>query len=211
MEASLLAFIQSALAYLALPQVGLSAIFVIALVSATLLPLGSEPAVFAYIKVAPDMFWPAVLIATAGNTIGGVVTYGMGWAAKRAADRIRHRDASTTQTGNASATQEATAAQAAPAAQATTAATAPATAATATTASAVAPGGRWHQRSHAWLDRAGPPALLLAWLPVIGDPLCAVAGWLQLRFWPSVFYMTIGKFGRYVVMTGGLLWLFPGA
>lgn len=190
MEASLLAFVQSALAYLALPQVGLSAIFVIALVSATLLPLGSEPAVFAYIKVAPDMFWPAVLIATAGNTIGGVVTYGMGWAAKRAADRIRHRDASATQTGDASAAQEA---------------------ATATTAAAVAPGGRWHQRSHAWLDRAGPPALLLAWLPVIGDPLCAVAGWLQLRFWPSVVYMTIGKFGRYVVMTGGLLWLFPGA
>jgi membrane protein YqaA with SNARE-associated domain len=198
MEASLLAFVQSALAYLALPQVGLSAIFVIALVSATLLPLGSEPAVFAYIKVAPDMFWPAVLIATAGNTIGGVVTYGMGWAAKRAADRIRHRDASATQTGDASVAQEATAAQAT-------------TEATATTAAAVAPGGRWHQRSHAWLDRAGPPALLLAWLPVIGDPLCAVAGWLQLRFWPSVVYMTIGKFGRYVVMTGGLLWLFPGA
>ena len=177
MEASLLGFIQNALAYLALPQVGLSAIFVIALVSATLLPLGSEPAVFAYIKVAPDMFWPAVLIATAGNTIGGVITYGMGWAAKRAADRIRHRDAAGTQTEDASA----------------------------------APGGRWHQRSHAWLDRAGPPALLLAWLPVIGDPLCAVAGWLQLRFWPSVIYMTIGKFGRYVVMTGGLLWLFPNA
>ena len=191
MEASLLAFIQSALAYLALPQVGLSAIFVIALVSATLLPLGSEPAVFAYIKVAPDMFWPAVLIATAGNTIGGVMTYGMGWAAKRAADRIRHRDAAATHTPDASA---ASAASAATAAQ-----------------TAVAPGGRWHQRSHAWLDRAGPPALLLAWLPVIGDPLCAVAGWLQLRFWPSVIYMTIGKFGRYVVMTGGLLWLFPGA
>jgi len=194
MEASLLAFIQSALAYLALPQVGLSAIFVIALVSATLLPLGSEPAVFAYIKVAPDMFWPAVLIATAGNTIGGVMTYGMGWAAKRAADRIRHRDAAATHTPDASAASAASAATAATAAQ-----------------TAVAPGGRWHQRSHAWLDRAGPPALLLAWLPVIGDPLCAVAGWLQLRFWPSVIYMTIGKFGRYVVMTGGLLWLFPGA
>ncbi|MYZ43809.1 YqaA family protein [Schauerella aestuarii] len=194
MEASLLAFIQSALAYLALPQVGLSAIFVIALVSATLLPLGSEPAVFAYIKVAPDMFWPAVLIATAGNTIGGVITYGMGWAAKRAADRIRHRDAAATHTGDASAASAAPAASAATAAQ-----------------TAVAPGGRWHQRSHAWLDRAGPPALLLAWLPVIGDPLCAVAGWLQLRFWPSVIYMTIGKFGRYVVMTGGLLWLFPSA
>jgi hypothetical protein len=26
----------------------------------------------------------------------------------------------------------------------------------------------------------GPKACLLAWLPVVGDPLCAVAGWLKL-------------------------------
>jgi membrane protein YqaA with SNARE-associated domain len=56
---------------LSLPEIGLSAIFIVSLVSATLLPLGSEPAVFAYINLAPDMFWPAVLVATVGNTAGG--------------------------------------------------------------------------------------------------------------------------------------------
>ena len=46
---------------------------------------------------------------------------------------------------------------------------------------------------------SAPKACLLSWLPVVGDPLCAVAGWLQLPFWPCVVYMAIGKFGRYVV------------
>jgi membrane protein YqaA with SNARE-associated domain len=50
----------------------------------------------------------------------------------------------------------------------------------------------------------------LSWLPVVGDPLCAVAGWLKLPFWPCVFYMAIGKFGRYVTMTAAMLWFWPG-
>ena len=54
-----------------------------------------------------------------------------------------------------------------------------------------------------------PPALLVSWLPAVGDPLCAVAGWLRLSFWPCVVYMAIGKFLRYLAMTGGLIWLFP--
>jgi membrane protein YqaA with SNARE-associated domain len=62
----------------------------------------------------------------------------------------------------------------------------------------------------AWLQRFGAKACLLAWLPVVGDPLCAVAGWLRLPFWPCVVYMAIGKFARYVTYTAVLLWLFPG-
>ena len=54
--------------------------------------------------------------------------------------------------------------------------------------------------------RAGPPALLLSWLPVVGDPLCAVAGYLRLPFWPCVVYMAIGKGVRYTLMTAALLW-----
>ena len=42
------------------------------------------------------------------------------------------------------------------------------------------------------------------------DPLCAVAGWLKLPFWPCLLYMAIGKFGRYFTMTAGMLWLWPG-
>jgi len=51
----------------------------------------------------------------------------------------------------------------------------------------------------------GPPALLLSWLPIVGDPLCAVAGWLRLPWLPCMIYMAIGKFLRYVTMTYALL------
>jgi membrane protein YqaA with SNARE-associated domain len=45
--------------WLALPQFGLSTLFVVSLVSATLLPLGSEPAVFGLVRLNPELFWPA--------------------------------------------------------------------------------------------------------------------------------------------------------
>ncbi len=145
---------------LALPEFGLSTVFVVAFVSATLLPMGSEPAVFGLIKLNPELFWPAIVVATAGNTLGGMVSWFMGYGAHRAVDRARHRPTEL----------------------------------------------------HAlqWLERFGPKACLLAWLPVVGDPLCAVAGWLKFPFWPCAVYMAIGKFARYLTMTGGLLWVFPG-
>ena len=47
--------------------------------------------------------------------------------------------------------------------------------------------------------------------PGVGDPLCAVAGWQRLPFWPCLLYMGIGKFLRYLLMTAALLWVFPSA
>ena len=79
------------MATMALPQFGLSTVFVVAFVSATLLPLGSEPAVFGLVKLNPDMFWPAVLVATAGNTLGGALTWWMGYGAEQAYERVSHR------------------------------------------------------------------------------------------------------------------------
>mgnify|MGYP001791611077 CR=1 FL=1 len=67
-----------------------------------------------------------------------------------------------------------------------------------------------HLKALDWLERIGPKACLLSWLPAVGDPLCAVAGWLKLPFWPCLFYMTVGKLARYITMTVALLWLFPG-
>ena len=58
------AWLQSLLTALALPQFGLSTVFVVSMVSATLLPMGSEPAVFGLVKLNPDMFWPAIGVAT---------------------------------------------------------------------------------------------------------------------------------------------------
>jgi membrane protein YqaA with SNARE-associated domain len=67
-----------------------------------------------------------------------------------------------------------------------------------------------HGRAVKWLEKLGPKACLLAWLPLVGDPLCAMAGWLKFPFWPCLAYMAIGKFARYFLMTGSLIWAFPG-
>ena len=139
--------------WFALPEHGLSTIFVVAFVSATLLPMGSEPAVFGFVKLNPDQFWLAVAVATVGNTLGGVVDYWLGLGAHEAVARGK-------------------------------------------------------QTIHLkWLQRLGPKALFFAWLPVVGDPLCAVAGWLKLPFWRSVGWMAVGKFLRYTLMTAALMWV----
>ena len=72
-------WLEQLLSYLALPKFGLSTVFVVSFISATLLPLGSEPAVFGLIKLNPDLFWPTIFVATAGNTLGGVVDWWMNW------------------------------------------------------------------------------------------------------------------------------------
>ena len=77
------------LQFFSLPEVGLGTVFVVALVSATLLPMGSEPAVFALVKLNPDLFWPAVLVATVGNTIGGAISWGMGYGVHGAVHQVK--------------------------------------------------------------------------------------------------------------------------
>lgn len=182
MELWIANLVQAFLAWVAIPQVGLTAVFAIAFVSATLLPMGSEPAVFGLVKLQPELFWPAVLVATLGNTLGGALTWWMGVGARRAAEGLRHRH--HPHEASAGAAESAS-----------------------TLASASAPRSRADQRAMQWLARFGPKACLLSWLPVVGDPLCAVAGWLRLPFWPCVAYMAVGKFARYLTMTGLLLWV----
>lgn len=53
--------------------------------------------------------------------------------------------------------------------------------------------------------RFGPAALLLAWLPLLGDALCLVAGWLKLPWLACGFYMGIGKTLRYALVAQGAL------
>lgn len=137
--------------WFSLPETGLSTIFVVAFVSATLLPMGSEPAVFGFVKLNPEQFWLAIAVATVGNTLGGVVDYWLGYGAHEA----------------------------------------------------MAKGKR--TRYLGWFERFGPKALFFSWLPVVGDPLCAVAGWLKLPFWRSVLWMALGKLLRYTLMTALLM------
>jgi len=164
-------WMQQLLQWLALPQYGLSTVFVVSLVSATLLPLGSEPAVFGLVKLNPQLFWPAVLVATIGNTVGGAISWWTGLGARKAWNVARRNGSGSMPQPQSTLTQR-------------------------------------HVRG--WLRRWGAKTCLFSWLPVVGDPLCAVAGWLQLPFWPCVLYMAIGKLLRYVIMTTALLYLLPG-
>ena len=59
---------------------------------------------------------------------------------------------------------------------------------------------RWQQHALAWLQRFGPAALLLSWLPAIGDLLCLLAGWLRLSWGPVIFFLCLGKALRYLVV-----------
>jgi len=47
----------------------------------------------------------------------------------------------------------------------------------------------------------GAPALLLSWIPIIGDPLCVAAGWLRLNPWLAMLYIALGKLARYAAIT----------
>ena len=152
-------FLQNLMHLLALPQYGLSTVFVVAFLSATLLPLGSEAAVYGLLVLNPSLFWPTMAVATIGNTLGGALSWWMGLGAQKAVEKVRQSSVESS--------------------------------------------------ALVWLQRFGPKACFLSFLPVIGDPLCAVAGWLRMPFWQCTGWMAVGKFLRYVVLTALLLWVLP--
>jgi membrane protein YqaA with SNARE-associated domain len=57
-----------------------------------------------------------------------------------------------------------------------------------------------HQKVLTFLQRWGVSALLLSWLPVVGDVLCLLAGWLKLSSTVSIVAMFAGKGARYAVV-----------
>ena len=120
----------------------LYALFISSVLAATLLPGGSEAALFAVLKAYPETLWIALLISTIGNTLGGMVTFGLGWLLPQTR-QLKHVEK---------------------------------------------------------LRHYGAPALLLAWVPLIGDALCLAAGWLRLNCWQAMLFMALGKFARYAVI-----------
>jgi membrane protein YqaA with SNARE-associated domain len=53
--------------------------------------------------------------------------------------------------------------------------------------------------------RHGSPILLAAWAPVIGDALCAAAGWLRINWLAGMLWMAAGKLARYLVVAAAAL------
>ena len=124
-------------------EAGLAALFASAFVSATILPGNSEIVLATVLKALPGLAAEAIAVATLGNTLGSLTTYGLG---------------------------------------------------------RLVPGRRMEDRATAWVRRFGAPVLLLAWLPLIGDALCAAAGWLRIPLLSATAAIAAGKFARYLLV-----------
>jgi membrane protein YqaA with SNARE-associated domain len=127
-------------------------LFFSALISSTLFPGGSE-ALLLYRLNEGGSAYALVIIATIGNVIGSLITYGMGRLGNESVHKkwLRISEAHV-------------------------------------------------ERGERWFGKYGGPSLLLAWLPVVGDPLCLVAGLLRYGLISFLILVTIGKLARYAVL-----------
>ena len=108
------------------------------------------------VNEAPGRWVGLVAIATAGNLLGSMLTFALGWwAASRYPAKFLNQPNRV--------------------------------------------------RASALLHRFGPFVLLLAWLPIIGDPLCLVAGWLRFNIGLSLLLIGVGKLFRYMVVATAVI------
>jgi membrane protein YqaA with SNARE-associated domain len=165
--------------------------FISSFLAATLLPGGSEAALFAVLKAYPETLWYALIIASIGNTLGGMVTFDMGWllpqrrgggkaaghppaySSRVQTQQLKHVEKLRPRHGGAEPSGAGVA------------------------ASHLLPQTAGFASNVSKVRRYGTPALLLAWVPLIGDALCLAAGWLMLNPWQAMLFMAIGKFSRY--------------
>jgi membrane protein YqaA with SNARE-associated domain len=57
-------------------------------------------------------------------------------------------------------------------------------------------------KSQGWCSRWGQWAVLLAWVPIIGDPITVAAGVMRMNFARFLFLVTLSKTLRYMVVLG---------
>ena len=130
---------------------GYSGLFVGSLLAPTILPLSSE-AVLAVMVIGGFDPVACVLVASVGNSLGGMISYFMGYLGKWAwLERLFVRSR-----------------------------------------------GRI-DKIKTWVDTYGSRTALLCWMPVVGDPLAIALGFVRSPVWQVGFYMTAGKFARYIV------------
>ncbi len=60
------------------------------------------------------------------------------------------------------------------------------------------------ERYQDWYRRWGVWSLLLAWVPVVGDPLTVMAGVMRTPLWLFLLVTGIGKLARYLAVAGVL-------
>lgn len=129
----------------------LASLFASSFLSATLLPGNSEVVLVAMLLSGVSQPWLLVLIATMGNSLGGLTNVILGRFFP-----LREKS-------------------------------------------------RWQEKAVGWLKRYGAATLLLSWVPVIGDLLCLLAGWMRISWGPVLFFLCLGKALRYVLVAWATL------
>ncbi len=124
----------------------LASLFASSFLSSTLLPGNSEVVLVAMLLTGVSQPWLLVLIATMGNSLGGLTNVILGRFFP-----LREKS-------------------------------------------------RWQEKAVGWLKRYGAATLLLSWMPVIGDLLCLLAGWMRISWGPVLFFLCLGKALRYVLL-----------
>jgi membrane protein YqaA with SNARE-associated domain len=124
-------------------------LFAWSFLAATILPLGSEPALATVVAGHGALAVP-VIVATAGNYLGAVTTYLLAMAATKA---VRSERAL-----------------------------------------------RRMERASLLIRRFGAPALLLSWVPLLGDAIVAAAGAAKMNFPAFSTWTIIGKAARYAAL-----------
>ncbi|WP_236328072.1 YqaA family protein [Enterobacter bugandensis] len=129
----------------------LASLFASSFLSATLLPGNSEVVLVAMLLSGVSQPWLLVLIATMGNSLGGLTNVILGRFFP-----LREKSC-------------------------------------------------WQEKAVGWLKRYGAATLLLSWMPVIGDLLCLLAGWMRISWGPVLFFLCLGKALRYVLVAWATL------
>lgn len=129
----------------------LLSLFASSFLSATLLPGNSEVGLVAMLLSGVSQPWLLVLIATMGNSLGGLTNVILGRFFP-----LREKS-------------------------------------------------RWQEKAVGWLKRYGAATLLLSWMPVIGDLLCLLAGWMRISWGPVLFFLCLGKALRYLLVAWATL------
>ena len=124
------------------------------LLSATIIPFSSEALVTGALLLDYSP-WTVILIATLGNTLGGMTCFLLGWLCKWSwIERFLKVKEETM------------------------------------------------AKAHLKVEKYGSFAALLAWLPIIGDPIALAMGVMRTRVVPTTVLMFIGKGLRYMAVAG---------
>lgn len=146
-------------------------LFLWSFLAATILPVGSEPALVAILMRDREPFVP-VLVATAGNYLGACLTYYMARIAVATLQKEKERAASVDGPDH----QERAGNVRSPS------------------------GGRTEAKALEMMRRYGAPALLLSWVPFLGDAIVIAAGAVKIRFDHFSLWTIVGKGARYAVV-----------